>query len=77
MCNFIPNTDDLIQMFYKLTGSPIMALERYQISFLVKRVPEYHIFNSITGDIWIPVLWYEECFSIEKADLVLIMFSRM
>lgn len=67
----------VIEFFLKLTGAPILTFERYQVSWLVKRVPEYPIFSSIAGDIYIPVFWYEESFSIEKSDLSLIIFSRM
>ncbi|KAJ6635489.1 Sensory neuron membrane protein 1 [Pseudolycoriella hygida] len=63
--------------FDLLTGSPILTFERYQVSWLVKRIPEYPIFSSIAGDVWIPVLWYEESFSIPKADLALLIFSRI
>lgn len=63
--------------FSKVSGTPIFAYERWQVNFLVQRVPEYPIFSSIAGDLWIPAFWYEESFSILKADLVLIISSKM
>lgn len=60
---------------FQLSSGPISAYERVQINFLVKRIPEYHIFDSIAKDVWIPVLWYEESFSIPFLDLGLIIGS--
>lgn len=55
----------------------ILANERIQVNFLVKRIDEYPIFSSITDDVWIPLLWYEQTFRLEEYDLLLIRLSKM
>lgn len=63
--------------YLQQTGLPLIAHERIQVNFLLKRIPEYHIFRNITGDTWLPLLWFEESFKIEKPDLVMIHLSKM
>lgn len=63
--------------FLKKTGTPLLAYERWQVNFLVERVPQLPIFSSINGEFWMPVFWYEESFTILNPDLALIISSKM
>ncbi|KAG4076310.1 hypothetical protein HA402_005753 [Bradysia odoriphaga] len=58
-------------------GVPLIARQRVQVNILLKRIPEYPIFSSIAGDIWFPLLWYEESFEIEKSDFSLIVVAKV
>ncbi|KAJ6644435.1 Sensory neuron membrane protein 1 [Pseudolycoriella hygida] len=55
--------------FDLLSSGPILAYERFQVNFLLKRLPDYPPLSKISGDVWLPLLWYEESFSIPVADL--------
>ncbi len=55
----------------------MVALTRIQVNILLKQVPEYPIFSNIAGDIWLPLLWYEESFEIEKSDLAKIIIGKV
>lgn len=61
----------------KLTGVPILSLERFQVNFRLKRILKYPIMSNLPYDLWIPAFWYEETFTPLNADLALIIFSQV
>lgn len=63
--------------FFQLSSGPILAYERFQINFLVKKIPEYHMLSRLPTDLWLPLLWYEESFSMPLMDLGLVVGSIM
>nr|QGW45471.1 sensory neuron membrane protein 1e [Bradysia odoriphaga] len=63
--------------FDLLSSGPILAYERFQINFLVKKIPEYPLFSKLPGDLWMPLLWYEESFSMPLMDLGLVVGSTI
>lgn len=66
-----------INNIFQLSSGPIVAYERFQINFLVKRIPEYPMFSKLAGDVYLPLLWFEESFTIPLFDLGLVVGSIM
>ncbi|KAJ6635490.1 Sensory neuron membrane protein 1 [Pseudolycoriella hygida] len=60
------------------SGTALAANTRIQVNFMLKRFPQYRIFSSFIKDvIYLPLLWYDEDFKLEKTDLAIIVSSKM